>query len=357
MDQGTQEHYCNTEYLDEDLNENVDLEGTEYVELPDANLVEYHIEDVNVFPAFPPYDEPRDGQRAYHEYSAELLLNSEECVDVDSTELTEPFLDTKEPEVSCTEMIQQCALFGGNINGALNGTSCESSAITLIRQNLKQERDKDSRLQSELRQVKERFRACQRKCQRRLLTIQSLRRKIGGLSDQLKKVRKESQVDRSVLTRLENNPTIQNSLRNSAKKPRGRRYNPELRKFALSSYLCGPRVYRMMRKSRVVCLPGKRTIKRWTEDVQIGPGLNEAILEQIKAKVTNFSEQERVVMIAIDGMKIKSGLSYNAKSDKFYGFPNDGCDRKIEKNSTQNLATEAVTVMVKGVYGKFKQVK
>lgn len=232
-----------------------------------------------------------------------------------------------------------------------------SPAVVSLRGMLKAEKEENLRHKAEVRQLKEQLRACRRKCDRRSRIIQSQRSQIKSLNDQLKQVRKTVRLDKNLLKRLKQNPAIYNSLKNSARKPKGRRYNAELKKFAVSSYLCGPRVYRMMRKSKVLCLPVKRTIKRWTKDVQIGPGLNEAILEQIKAKVSAFSDKERVVVLAIDGMKVKPGLTYIAKSDQFHGFPDDGFDRRIEQNNPRYLATEAVTVMVRGVFTKFKQVK
>ncbi|XP_065088068.1 uncharacterized protein LOC135709611 [Ochlerotatus camptorhynchus] len=44
-----------------------------------------------------------------------------------------------------------------------------------------------------------------------------------------------------------------------------------------------------------------------------------------------------------------------AKGDELHGFPDDGFDRKIEQNNPRYLATEAVTVMVRRVFTKFKQ--
>lgn len=76
----------------------------------------------------------------------------------------------------------------------------------------------------------------------------------------------------------------------------------------------------------------------------------------MKPKIRNYSKLERLVVIAIDGMKIKSSLSYSAQNDPFYGLPNSGYERKIEKNNPQKLAPEAVVIMVRGFYKKFKQV-
>lgn len=69
-----------------------------------------------------------------------------------------------------------------------------------------------------------------------------------------------------------------------------------------------------------------------------------------------MEKKNKTVVLSYDGMSVKSELSYNAKADKFYGFPDHGVKKHIEKNDTMKLATEAVTVMVSGIYQRFKQV-
>ncbi|XP_055523702.1 uncharacterized protein LOC129717656 [Wyeomyia smithii] len=48
-------------------------------------------------------------------------------------------------------------------------------------------------------------------------------------------------------------------------------------------------------------------------------------------------------------MSIKPELVYNAKKDIFYGFPYTGTQKKIERNRTSILATEAIVIMVSGL--------
>lgn len=310
------EHYCNVEYLDPDHNDEEEQ---------------------------PPPMEPPDSPRVV-EPTEELICSvsswNPEHIDL-GVLLAQVF-----------EMDNQILITENNSTPQAD----ESSTILSLRALLKTEREKNLRYKEEVKQLKEKLRASERKCHRRHFIIKSQRRKIRNLSDSIKQIRNKSRLDKNVLDKLKQNPAIFNSLKNCTKKPKARRYNAELRKFALSSYLCGPRVYRMMQRSDVICLPVKRTIKRWTKDVRISPGLNNGILEQVKVKVKGFSEQDRMVILAIDGMKLKPTLNYMAKSDEFYGFPDDGSDKKIERNNPRHLATEAVTVMVKGIFNNFKQV-
>ncbi|XP_055584969.1 uncharacterized protein LOC129737836 [Uranotaenia lowii] len=54
-------------------------------------------------------------------------------------------------------------------------------------------------------------------------------------------------------------------------------------------------------------------------------------------------------------MSIKPQITYNAKSDVFFGFPDTGRLRKNENNNHMKLASEAITVMISGLYRNYKQ--
>lgn len=209
--------------------------------------------------------------------------------------------------------------------------------------------DKIIKLQRQLKLEKQRNR-------RKTATNQRVKESSKTIGASLKAVRKEREKDRELIKKLKDNRVLLESLNNQNIAPKSRKFSDSTRKFALSMFLCGPRVYRMVKSSKVLTLPSIRTLKRWTKSIKIGPGLNRTILKTVGAKVADFTRQERVVTLYIDGMKIKSSLTYSAKLDRFTGFPDDGINRKIEKNRVSRLATEAVTVMVTGVGRKFKQV-
>lgn len=216
--------------------------------------------------------------------------------------------------------------------------------------------NKQSILRGTVNKLKNRLRNSERTSRRRFWSRKQDVYKLKHQNDQLELIRKLHAKDKKLLDDLAKNPVLYNSLRNSTRVAKARRYNQEMKKCSVSLYLCGPRVYRMVQRSNVLCLPAKRTIKRWTNDVRFEPGLNSAILKRIKTLTRKFSDLERVVVLAIDGMKIKSNLTYSAKTDVFHGFPNDGSKKDTEKNKCSILATEAVAVMVRGVYKPFKQV-
>lgn len=149
---------------------------------------------------------------------------------------------------------------------------------------------------------------------------------------------------------------LYDSLKNEGRKLRSRQYSDQTKKFALSLYLSGPRTYRMVKNSKTLVLPSKRAIKRWMEKVKIRPGLNPVILKCVVTKTKTFDRKDRVVAVSMDGMKIRASLTYSAKSDVFYGFPDDGSNRRIQRNDPKKLATEAVAILVQGVGRKYKQI-
>ncbi|XP_055525417.1 uncharacterized protein LOC129718563 [Wyeomyia smithii] len=236
-----------------------------------------------------------------------------------------------------------------------SGNDEENIQSLNFRYQYEQEKEMRKLLELEVRQLKLDLRISKRTSARRAQTVRKSKETIRMYKRCIKTLRQNTMTDNKLLNKLKQNPVLYNSLGNLGFTPKKRRYNQHAKKFALSTYLCGPRVYRMIQLSKVLCLPSKRTIKRWTQAVKMRPGLNQIILQRMKSEVECWSRLERIVVIAIDGMKIKSSLSYSAKNDFCYGFPDSGYERKVEKNNPQQLASEAVVVMVRGLYKKFKQ--
>lgn len=155
--------------------------------------------------------------------------------------------------------------------------------------------------------------------------------------------------DRKLLTNIKKNRVLTDCLKNSTRKPNGRRYSTSTKKFATTAYLSGPAAYRHLVKSKVLVLPGKRSIINYNSNVRQKPGTNTSLLDRLESKTRHFSKKERVVLLAIDGMAIRAELTYNAKTDTFHGFPDDGIKRRVEKNNPDILATEAISIVMSSV--------
>lgn len=234
--------------------------------------------------------------------------------------------------------------------GAFPGSSA-SDAL------LKVERQKNRILKSKNLALRRNLFVLRQSSKRRLVSNFKTKQKLLKVTAELKDVRMSKSLNESLGEQARKNPIIQDTLINSTRKPHARRYHPETMKFASSTYLSGPRTYRFMRSTNKIVLPHKTSVYRYNKHIRIKPGLNDALLRAIKRKVKHFKvRKDKVVVVSCDGMSVKPELSYCAKADVFHGFPDDGEIKKIEKNRTTALATEAVTVMVSGMYRSFKQV-
>lgn len=211
------------------------------------------------------------------------------------------------------------------------------------------EREKNRCLENTVKELRKSLRSATRKSERRFRSMQTKKIRNRRLKIELNQLRKQKLQDKKLLQLVKNNAVLRNSLLNSTRAPKTRRYNKEMKKFAINIYLTSPAAFRFIRKTKILVLPSKTTVRRWNSDVVIEPGLSETILNRLGSKAKSFSRKERAVSICIDGMALKAELVYNAKSDKFIGFPDDGVSRRIEKNNPLVLATEAVTVMVSGM--------
>lgn len=211
------------------------------------------------------------------------------------------------------------------------------------------ERNENANLKTDLKSLRKSLRASAKKSKWRLQSIVKHKNDNKRLKKDLKRLQKTKSEDHQLLQFVKSNPVIQNSLINLNKAPPKRRYNSSMRKFAVGTYLTGPAAYRYIQSSKVLALPSKMTIRRWTSDVRIKPGINDKILRRLEHKTKLLNTNEKVVTICIDGMSLKQELTYNAKTDMFIGFPDDGIKRKIERNNPLVLASEAVAVVVSGL--------
>ncbi|XP_062700601.1 uncharacterized protein LOC134284962 [Aedes albopictus] len=222
---------------------------------------------------------------------------------------------------------------------------------------LKVEREKNKILKENNSALRRQLFVSNQKSKRRLESNKKMKCKLSKTIIELKKQRKEKTSNESLGKQARENPVIYDTLKNITKKPKARRYHQETIKFASSVYLSGPKTYRFIRDTKKIVLPHKNSVYRYNKHIRIQPGLNETLLRAVKKKVKKIrSKKEKVVAISIDGMSVKPELTCSAKADMFYGFTDFGKDRKFEKNKTTELATEAVCVMVSGIYRNFKQV-
>ncbi|KYM98250.1 THAP domain-containing protein 9 [Cyphomyrmex costatus] len=131
------------------------------------------------------------------------------------------------------------------------------------------------------------------------------------------------------------------------KSKRGRRYDLEFKKFALSIYFLSPRTYRELQQS--IALPSVlRSLHLFTERWNILPGTNDKIFEALKLKLNSLPLIERHCVLCADEMSLKSHLFYNVSRDEIIGFEDNG-----DKKSCVP-AKSAFVIMARSIAGEWK---
>lgn len=136
-------------------------------------------------------------------------------------------------------------------------------------------------------------------------------------------------------------------FREIAKEKHGRRFSKKEKLMALSLYKVGPAAYRCLRK--IFTLPSEVTISRLISNANIGPGINENLFEQLKKKVKQMSDTDKLCSLIFDEMSIMPHFYYNRKRDQVLGFVDNGETKK------PIIADHVVVFMVRGVIKNYKQ--
>lgn len=181
---------------------------------------------------------------------------------------------------------------------------------------------------------------------RRLKAMHSKDAKIKMIQAKFKESERESKILRKNMEAIENNPFLKECLRNSQTHKNGRRYTVT-RLLATKIKLASSTAYKTLRASELLTLPHHGTVSRWQKDINVLPGWNNGVFRRIRKTARKMSTQDKVVALLLDGLALRPSITYNAKSDNFFGF----CD-----DETEELATEAIVIMVKSIHGNFKQV-
>lgn len=129
--------------------------------------------------------------------------------------------------------------------------------------------------------------------------------------------------------------------------PHGRRYSNEFKQFALSLFYCGPKVYRMLQKTFV--LPSPSSLHRFLSNIKCTAGINESVLDILNLKCQEMSENDKLSVMCIDEMSIKTHLFYNFGKDEVIGLEDNGL------NKTLLPACSACVFMVQGINSNWKQ--
>ena len=141
--------------------------------------------------------------------------------------------------------------------------------------------------------------------------------------------------------------------------PRQMQWHPHLIRWCLHLRLVSGGGYRLLRESGTIRLPSERTLRDYTHVGPPGVGFQEGVPEQLaeQARLDEFQEWEKFVVLTFDEMKIKEGLVYNKYTDNLVGFTslddvsshliNFECQCKAERASERpSLATHMLVLLI-----------
>ncbi|ESO13041.1 hypothetical protein HELRODRAFT_159637 [Helobdella robusta] len=124
-------------------------------------------------------------------------------------------------------------------------------------------------------------------------------------------------------------------------------YTEEQKRFALTLHLYGGKSYQFL-KCKGLHLPHKRTLARWLESVDGGPGLNRSMLNFLKKKHERDAKQFTHCSLMIDSMSIREQLIYLKHKGVYSSYEHFGGDY-----TSNELATQALVLMIVGTSGSW----
>ena len=163
-------------------------------------------------------------------------------------------------------------------------------------------------------------------------TVAARARVIGELEEKLRPYLSESQLH-FVLTQVNM----------GTKAARGRRWNVRDKALALSLMHSSPRTYHLLRT--LFALPAVCTLRKIVQRVEIYPGFNKYILHALQLKTTAMPATSKLVVVLLDEMSIKVGVTYDKHQDSVEGFGH---------GQPGQLANYALVFMVRGLTEKWK---
>ena len=128
----------------------------------------------------------------------------------------------------------------------------------------------------------------------------------------------------------------------------GRRYHLQIIRFAPSVHRKSPTAYRELRDSGALILPSERVLRDYQNYLTPKAGINNENVDELRKKVSSFTEVQRYVVLVMDEMKIQSGLVFDKHSGNLVGFIDlgDPVTNSACLQDEDTLATHALAFLV-----------
>ena len=137
----------------------------------------------------------------------------------------------------------------------------------------------------------------------------------------------------------------------------GRRYHPQIIRFALSIHSKSASAYRELRDSGALILPSERVLRDYKNYFKPKAGINQENIECIREKTKHFTDLQRYIVLVMDEMKIQSNLVFDKVSGDLVGFVDLGDPMTNEAYvEEESVATHALAFLVRGLCTDMKHI-
>ena len=138
----------------------------------------------------------------------------------------------------------------------------------------------------------------------------------------------------------------------------GRRYHPQVIRFALSLHAKSAAAYREVRESGALILPSERVLRDYKNYFKPKAGINKENIEHLREKTSSFFGIQRYVAIIMDEMKIQSNLVFDKNSGDLVGFIDLGDPMTNYANLQEDdtVATHALAFLARGLCTDMKHI-
>ena len=112
-----------------------------------------------------------------------------------------------------------------------------------------------------------------------------------------------------------------NSMKNNQVHSCGRRYNDQIREFAVTVQFYSPKAYNYLRK--IIPLPAPSLIKSLARSIKCSPGFIAEAFKILEEEVKDHSEKKDCCLV-FDAMAIRKQTLWDPTKDAYVGFVNYG---------------------------------
>ena len=138
----------------------------------------------------------------------------------------------------------------------------------------------------------------------------------------------------------------------------GRRYHPQIIRFALSLHGKSAAAYRELQESGALILPSERVLRDYKNYFKPKAGINLENIESLREKAATLTGIQRYLVLVMDEMKIQSNLVFDKYSGDLIGFVDlgDPMTNYASLGEEDVMATHTLAFLVRGMCSDLKHV-